>query len=80
MNKINQALLFLLALFAGTVIAQSYPEFDELDDDGDRNLSEEEVSYNSVLKRLEFEYDDADINGDGLIDRREYQNYIERDE
>jgi len=81
MNKKYLALSILLASLSTTVFAQSqYPEFDDLDDDGDRNLTEEEVRMNSILKRLEFDFDVADTNGDGFVNRREYTAYTEKEQ
>jgi len=81
MNKKYLAISILLASFSTSVLAQSpYPEFDELDDDGDRNLTEEEVRVNSILKKLEFDFDVADTNGDGFVNRSEYTAYSEKEE
>lgn len=65
----KKSLISLLVLgFAGSAVAQGLPAFEEVDANGDGQISEEEAA---AVEGLDFA--SADANQDGAIDRAEYE-------
>lgn len=71
----KRVLLFaLLVLPATGAQAEDVPSFESLDRNNDGVVSAEEASLRHGLKELIAEYDD---NGDGRLERGEYQALVE---
>lgn len=69
------AMLYALLVLAATgAQADDVPSFENLDRNDDGVVSTEEASERHGLKELIAEYDD---NGDGRLDRGEYQALVE---
>lgn len=65
----KKSLISMLILgFAGSAVAQGLPAFEEVDANGDGQISEQEAA---AVEGLDFA--SADANQDGALDRAEYE-------
>ena len=65
------------ALFAASVLASSFPTFQQLDVNGDGMLNEDELEVLDQFRGEESEFAEADGNDDGGLDSAEYQIWVD---
>lgn len=74
MKKSVYILPTIVLFYAGIVLADTQPEFKEIDTNGDGVLSKMEIS-----KSLgDISYSEVDKNGDGVVDRKEYETVMKQ--